>query len=299
MKKFLIYQRLDSADKFIETLEQAGYIRVKYGNEADFFLYDSESVGKRWDIKVELLKRIPGFIYPHNAFAYPIWDGLYAPLPVQCNFVFGPSAMEAMRIYGYPYRVEMIGFPYFKIRPFAPSKHTRLLFVPTRWYPGYELYRKVNQYALDFVLKYRDYFEKIIIVRSSGAFEDLVSNGNLEVIVSDPKKNNQPLLNMINRIEQVDIVLSNVSTAVIAMAMGKGVVMYGRHALEGNGRGIPKHIAQYMHLRFCPLQLEDLSIDMVLQSANYRSDEMQNWIDNQLGGNFNAYKFISVIGEYV
>lgn len=299
MSRFQIWQRLDSADDFIRALELAGYKRVKYSDEADFFLYDSESVGRRRDMKAELLGRIPGFVYPHNAFAFAIWDGLYDPLPVQCNFVFGPAALEAMQIYGYPYRVEMIGFPYFKIRPFTPSQRTRLLFVPTRWYPGYELYRGVNDWALDWVLKHRDTFEKITVVRSSGQFQDLRSNGNLEVAVSDPKKNNHPLLSMMRRIEQADIVISNVSTAVIAMAMGKGVVMYGRDAFEGNGRGIPRHIDQYLHLRFCPYQLEDMSVRDVLGSAVYRSDEMEAWIEKQLGGNFDSEKFLSVIGENV
>ena len=297
--KFLVFKRLDVADIFIRLLESYGDEQVKHGFDADYFLYHSESIGKRRDKKADLLKRIPGFIYPHNARAYPSWDGLYDPLPVQCNFVLGRAAVESMKIYGYPYRVEAVGFPYFPIRPFAASTRSRLLFVPGRLYPGYETYRQDNDNALAFILKHRESFEKIMICRSEGQYLELESNGNLEVVTTYPRRSTQPLMDMVNRIDESDIVISLSSTAVIAAARGKGVVMYGKDLFDRKGPGVPKHIDQYRKLLLCPYQLEDMSIDEILAVRGAQSPEFELWKRNNVGEQFDVDKFLRVIWEYV
>jgi hypothetical protein len=299
MKKFMIFQRMDTANAYIKALLDDGYERVYEDPNADFFLYDSPGVGKRLEAKAGLMERMPGFIYPHNARSYPIFDGLYEALPASCNFVMGPLAKECMMRYGYKYRVESVGFPYFKIRPFVPSNKTRLLFVPIRPFAGYELYRASNDFALDFILGHREYFEQIKICKSEGQYDDLVTDGNVEVITTHPKESSAPIMDMVERIENSDIVISAASTAIIAMACGKGVVMYGQRVYDKPGRWTPVHMSLYQDIYSFPFELENMSVNDVLETARKRDCEIEHWVQGHLGGDFDAGKFLSIIGEYV
>jgi hypothetical protein len=178
-KKFhmLNLPRMDSANAFIQALLSAGYERTENDQEADFFLHDIEPMTKdigKWDRWMRAVKGKPVFVYPHTPYAFYLWDGLmdgdvYIPWhSTACNFVVTDKIAHAMRAYGYPCKVEAVGFTRCDVKTFRPTHgrdllyaSARLLQYPPRWPYGAD--RAWHYRAMEWIVKNRDCFNRVVI----------------------------------------------------------------------------------------------------------------------------------------
>jgi len=302
MRKFWIAENKDSAKVYVQTLVDAGYERVERLPEADFFLFDSEGVQWRRDMKELALKLMPGFIYPHSPLTCYLWDGPYDPLPVACNFVYGAGAKECMALYGYSSRVEVVGFPRCDILPFTPTPGRRLLFVPARPRRDKGKQEALDRAAWNFILSNQAEFDEILVCRIEGQLDEFEDgkNGNIRFVTTDPHATNKPTQDMIARIDSVDLVISVTTPAALAVARGKPTVMYGQGEILETLTGRPaKNYASYKHVYDYPLTLEKMTLEQVKGVCEKSNDDVEKWRKNFIGDPFDKELFLSVIREYV
>lgn len=304
MNTFFVFQNKDSANAYVDALLSAGFEQVKKLNQAVFILYDVESVGRRWEIKREFLKEKIGFIYPHTPLTCYIWDGIYAPLPVACNFVAGDGAKQCMKSYGYPYRVESCGFPRCRTLPFQFSRGRHLLFVPARPRRDHGKQAELDRLALHWIIEHSSEFETITICRLAGQFHELddlaIDIKKFRVLTTNPKETTSPAQDMIDRIDRSDVVVAAHTPAALAIARGKPTLMYGQgDSLETLNGKAAKNYHKYKSLYDYPLDLLDMTLDDVKNFAYFGCHKVEAWKQSHIGGNFDSEKFLSIVREYV
>ena len=306
--RFHALRNRDAATAYIDALLSVGHVLANGFADADFLLYDYErgSGGKRDEMQKFLAEK-PGFVYPHTPLSWFIWDGAYSPLPVRCNFVAGEAAVRGMKIYGYPYRVEACGFPRCKVEEFQPTKGSRVLFVParTRRDGGYasEEYKAKTPQAFRFLLDHAKEFEKVTVcyAHSFGAvgISDWVGEAmkkGFELIFTDPYKDKDPMHSMIERIGAADLVISCETVGCVSVAMGKPTVFYNSKAIPETLAGRAKHPEAYKDYAF-PLTVEEMKIGDILAVRNEKNEAVENWKRLNIGGNFEAEKFVGIVEE--
>jgi len=296
--KFSIRRNKDSSRAFELSLSGAGYDYTKHPEKADFIFYDSENVGRRWNELKELLQKRKGFIYPHTPLTCWIWDGVYNPLPVACNFVYAPAPKEAMQTYGYPYHIEVIGFPRCEIKGFIPTQGRKLLFVPARPRSDKGRQEKKDRMAWSFILDNLGKFEEILVCRMAGQFQDIPdrNQGKLKIITTNPKHAINPTGDMVDRIDWSDLVISTTTVAALGVARGKPTVFYGETSLPETMSGLaPKHYDTYRHLLQFPLTLENMKIDEVLDVRNAPNKKVEYWKERNIGNPFDEKRFLQIV----
>lgn len=295
--KFSIRRNKDSSLAFERALLEAGHQPVARPEEADFLLFDSENVGRRRDELSVLLARRPGFIYPHTPQTCWIWDGVYQPLPVACNFVYAEGPKAAMELYGYPCRVEVVGFPRCEILPFRPARGTKLLYIPARPRKDGGRHEALDRNVLEFILKHRERFESVTVCITQPQFPELEDgHRGIRVIRTDPKGTPTPAQDMVRRIDQADVIISTNTPGVLSVARGKPTIFYGEHEIPDTITGAkPKSYEKYRHLLQFPLTLEDMTIEEVLFTRLQLDERVEKWRTLNVGEPFNARKFIRMI----
>ena len=301
MKSFYIFENKDSAKAYIQALKDGGFEHVKHMEDADFLLYDSEGVGGRFKVKEAFLKKGVGFIYPHTPLTCYLWDGIYKPLPVACNFVSGRGQRACMKAYEYPYRVESVGFSRCEVLPFQRARGNNLLFVPARPRRDHGRQEVLDRAALDFIIKYRSDFDSVTCCRIDGQFEEYKDGDHrIHFMTTIPSISFSPANDMIQRIDNHDIVIAVTTPAALAVARGKPTIMYGQNktpeTLTGNKA---KSYEKYRDVYAYPHSLEAMTIQDVMNLAESGSTQMEQWKKNHIGGNFNAEAFLSIVREYV
>lgn len=304
MTTFAAANNKDSANAFIKALLGAGFERVKKLKDADFLLYDSENVGRRWQIKKDYLESHPGFIYPHTPQTCWLWDGVYKALPVECNFVAGSAQKAAMQSYGYPYRIETVGFPRCNVLPFQSFKGSkpRLLFVPPRPRRDGGRQENIDLSAFYFIVENDGYFESITVCRLAGQlpeFETMALDRSKYIdIVTNPRAVASPAGDMLERIDRADLIISQNTPAYLAVAQGKPAIFYGEsHTPETTMGRAPVHYREYESFLRFPLDLDEMNIDQVLSACRAPSEEVEDWKKRNIGGAFDAEKFIGIVKE--
>ena len=300
-KKFTVSQNKDAANAFVSALLAGGYEYTNQLSEADFLIFDHENIDRRRAIKEQFLENHAGFIYPHTPLTYWLWDGIYNPLPVACNFVSAPGAKLAMESYGYPYPIEVIGFSRCEVLPFQRTDGRRLLFVPAR--PRRDKGRQeiLDNQALSFVREYASYFESVMICRLEGQFP-LLHDGDfgMTVITTNPKQSKNPAAEMIERIDAADLIISTTTPAALAVARGKPTVFYGETTIPETITGkYPSNYHLYKHIHRFPITLENMSIVEVLGQCKYANPSVEHWKEKNIGENFNQEMFLNVIKKHV
>lgn len=306
-KYFYCMNNKDAANDYVLALLGSGYIQTKSISRSDFLLIDNEHGGARFEKIKYYCERIPVFIYPHTPYSYWLWDGLYTPLPVACNFVVGDGAVNGMIAYGYPYRVEAVGFTGCKVSPFRKTSGKRLLFAPAHPFgDGKHASIKAgeNQFnAAKFIAGHCEYFDSVT-VRYSGTIQSngLECFGGTSAIMKHVEiyKNANIREEATKDILNSDIVISCNTFGYLAVASGTPSVLYGYKGEDVGGRaGTVKNYALYKHHYEYPMQLEDMSILEILGVREKESPAVGEWKRDNIGENFNAEKFVSVIREYV
>jgi len=300
-KKFAVSQNKDAANTFVYALRVAGYEYTKRLKDADFLLFDHESRGRRRVTKEKFLEKHKGFIYPHTPLTYWLWDGVYNPLPVACNFVSAPGAKLSMESYGYPYPIEVVGFPRCEVLPFQKTDGKRLLFVPARPRKDKGRQEILDNQALSFVREYASYFESVTICRLDGQFPNLKDGDfGMRVITTNPRQSKNPAQEMIERIDKSSLVISTTTPAALAVARGKPTVFYGETSIPETITGLPpKSYKLYKDIHRFPVTLESMSIVDVLGQCKYTNPSVEKWKEDNIGKNFDKERFLNVIKNHV
>jgi hypothetical protein len=303
-KTFSIRRNKDAGDAYAKALLDAGYALAGKRETPDFMLIDNEHAGGVRTGIAEYLLDHPVFVYPHTPLSYFIWDGHYEPLPVQCNFVAGTAAKQSLEAYGYPNRVEMVGFGRCEIGEFQPTQGTRLLFVParTRGNGSYSTdgYAIATKAAIQFVLDHLSAFETVTVCYVNDFVNevDYLTSG-IKFIKTDPRTSETPTADMVSRIDEADIVISCETVGCLSVARGRPTVFYNARAVAGTSNIFAANFEKYRQWYQFPLTLEEMNIDEVLAVRERKHTAVEDWKRGNIGGNFDAGKFLSVIGEYV
>jgi len=204
-----------------------------------------------------------------------------------------------MQRYGYPYRVETVGFPRCEIKPFQPRAGRKLLFVPGRPRRDGGRQAAFDWSALDFILDHKKCFESITICHT-GQYDGMNIEG-VEFLRDDLKQLKSPTRNMLERVDNADLVISSHTVAVLGVARGVPTIFYGESAVtpQTTTGAEPKHYDKYAELLQFPLILEGMTIDEVLAVREVQNPFVENWKAENIGGNFQADTFIKVVKEYV
>lgn len=297
----------DAATVFVSALIQAGYEKTDDIRNADFILADKEPADLRRRQHLErMILGKPIFFYPHTPYSYWLWDRWLDPMPVQCNFVTGSGAVKGMRSYGYPYRVESIGFSRCEVKPFQPTKRTRLLYTTPRtlfWKTGITADLEIHNKVMDWIIGYRKSFESITINYSNSMAEvccdpftkygfKFVDIGNSHLLSARTA---------LDAFENADIILGCNTAGYVALAIGKPAILANNYpGVPGNSAtGCGDHWDLYKsHYEF-PVSLFDMTVDDLLAVRVKIDSSVEKWKSMNIGENFNREKFISIIREYV
>lgn len=306
MKKKIFYalKNKDAADEYVNALLAAGYEESEKMNHADFILIDHEHSGNKRDAIEKFIKIRPAFIYPHVPYSWWAWDGNRSPLPVCCNFVTGQAAIQGMKSYGYPYRVEAVGFTGCPVREFTPSTGSRLLFAPPHLLGN-------GKYAWPQIL---DSVKKIavFIVENIKAFDSVTVNysyqgleaGGLDCFegvegVSFEEINAYRTPNIrksaLRQIEKVDMVISTNTLAYLAVASGKPTIFFMLDFLVDRVKNYHLYKSYYDF----PLAVEGMTIEDILSTRLSPNPKVEEWKALNIGHFFDKEKFLEIIKEYV
>jgi hypothetical protein len=286
----------------LNALLAAGYVRKddpRYGD----FIFDDGARGTR----LEQWARIkPYFYIPHTAQSWFFFDWSHKTLRVNCNFVNGNAAVFGMRSFGYPYRVESIGFTRCDVREFTPTAGYDLLVIPAHatrsgQYPQ-PRYVKIVSDMLRFILSNRPAFNKVTVCwNEQGLDAELMRDAdkkNVQFIATNPYKDKDPLKRMIERMEQADLVMGCGTAGCVSVAIGRPTVFFSELGVPYLMPKVPaEHSNLYIDsLRF-PLMAENMSIGEILKVRTAKNPRVEYWKREIIGGQFDAKKFIRVVNE--
>jgi hypothetical protein len=302
MKTFMALERLDSNKVFIDALLRAGFTKVSDPDRADCLFYEY-CKGKHQFIYDKFFGKKPTFIYPHTPYSWWIWDGLYEPVPACCNFVTTDAAKNAMAAYGYPYRVESIGFTRARVRKFSPTDGKTILFAPNHPTGAKGKLIRDEDYIIakqsfERIISMAPKFKQIIVryggsLLGSGIWDPKISN----IIL---RKSDMTTPGTQKAIEAADIVIARGTLAYISVAMGKPTIgpYLPENAHPYSHKGDTKSFDKYRWIQY-PVNLNDVTDDQIIEFAKYPNREVETWKEQNIGRNFNPEKFISIVREFV
>lgn len=297
----------DSGNAFIQALNGAGYERIDNINRANFLLMDHDDIRYQPEYK-NAIETKPLFVYPHTPYSWFIWDGILRPKKIACNFVVGNGAKEAMRLYGYPHRVESVGFAGVNVQEFQPTQGTKLLFAPAHpihngKYPTDLGFRRTQQ-AAQWVVQHLGEFESITVRWHGNTLEQAglaIFNGlrakNLRMQKVDVYATPNIRQDALQAIDATDLVISQSTLGYLSVARGKPTIFYGySDGVLDSREGNAQHSDLYKHIWYYPLVLECMNIKEVL-NARASDESIRTWKQLNIGENFNADKFLSIVHE--
>lgn len=304
-KKFYATKNRDSDGLWVEALLEAGYIETNDFVNADFIFHDSVHPMIRKFLAEDPTRK--NFITPHTPQSWFLWDGIQAKSFTCCNFVAGEVAVRGMKAYGYPYRVEAVGFNRCKVREFTPRRGNDLLIIPAhpdkngRYHV--ENYRNIIKALLERILENRHYFGLITLLWSEHRIKPelmkRMKKAGFRFLRISPFEHPAPLLRAIEEIEKSDLVLGCNTAGCVSVAIGHPTVFFGE---VGIPYSIPR-FAQNSHLyldelRF-PLAAERMTMDEIMAVREAPNEKAEYWKQQNIGGDFDAKKVIDVVREYV
>ena len=292
--KYFAHRYRDSFAMLDAALQDAGFISVADVAEADVLFLDHENRLKKMPDK-------PLFIYPHTPYAYWLWDGIVTPQPAACNFVVADGAKAGMERYGYPYRVEVIGFNRCAVLPFQPTTGKDVLFAPAHPF-GNKRFPRPNDHlthinAMQFISEHRNCFGRVVVRYASDLsayhFEAFTGAG-IEFVAAEELSVRSSLQAM----EPFDLVISQGTFGYLALASGKPTVLYGyENNIPGGRQGDVRHYELYRDVFDFPLPLECLTIEDVLGLRLVPQPTIKQWKILNIGGNFDQERFVSIVRE--
>lgn len=303
MITFLAVQNKDSGKAYVEALLSAGYGQVGKLSLADFLLYDVERPNRHESYR-EYLANHCGFIYPHAPYSsYFHWDGIYSPLPVECNFVVAPGAKRALESIHYPYRVEVAGFSHCTTKPFVPTSGRKaLLIVPRPMNGGRYVCEELHtglRNVFSFLMLHAGEFEQITVQHTPDHWEKLglPPYGKFEYTTNDPRHETYPAQYITDLVDQHDLVFGIGTAAYIALARGKPTIMWGNDLTPRTSSHLAQHAENYMNDLRYPLDFEKMSLDEIMEATQTESPAVTRWKAENIGDNFHADKVLQIVNE--
>ena len=301
-KTFYLLKNRDAGNAFHKALIEAGYVETDI-DHADMIFTDFERP------IIRAVKDRPIFIYGHTPYSFYLYDGKQwlDPIPVACNFVCAEVGVMAMKSYGYPYRVEAVGFSRCEVKPFTPTKGKNLLYASAHllgskkvWpHPG-DL--EMHLRAMKWIAKNRGYFDRVIVNYSvsleANALEKFTGIGIEFIELGEHSQLSAELAG--RQFENIDLVISCNTFAYLALAKGVPTLMFGfekdaptLRSSTGGGR----HYDLYKPYFDFPLALEEMSAEEVLDLRLAPNAQVEAWKKMNIGESFDAGKFISVVRD--
>jgi hypothetical protein len=302
-RKFYLTKNVDLDNKYLQALLDAGYTNTDL-DHADF-LFDDCAHGSLLERQA---RRHPYFIIPHTPQSWFFWDyPAHRVAPVKCNFVNGNAAVAGMKAYGYLHRVEAVGFSRCDVREFTPTTGNNLLVIPAHptrkgiySQPGYV---QIVLKMIGFIISNRSAFGKVDICWNENIGSEMMQEArrkSIDFIATNPYVDKNPLKRMIERMEQADLVMGCGTAGCVSVAMGRPTVFFsetGIPHLAPNRPALKSHL--YLDsLRF-PLMAENMRIDEILKLRTAKNPRVEYWKLENIGGQFDANKFIRIVNEFV
>lgn len=311
MNTFFNFATPPKSAAFVEALKDADCQSISQPWRADFFLAEKESKTPwRRERMEKIIGKKPIFFIPHTPYSFWIWDRWLDPMGVHCNFQNAPICLDGMKAYGYPSRVEEIGWTRCELRPFQKRKGNNLLYMPSvslHWAKvnlGTEHDLDLHIKTVDWIKRNRKHFDRVTLhYRGSLTdyrYDDLPDDIDLFDMGFGPQLAAESALAGIDR-AQADVVISGNTAGYISLASGYPTLLYN------NFRGVPTtsatgggyHWDLYKEHYEFPLTLLDMSAEDVLAMRKAPIREVEDWKDWNIGGPFDQDKFISVVREFV
>jgi len=297
----------DAGDVFLSALLGSGYERVENMQDADFLFmdHDHEYVSR---VGMEPIKtNKPIVVYPHVPYSWILWDGILKAQKVLCNFVVSGGAKEAMRLFGYRPRVEVVGSAGMEVKPFTPTSGKRLLFAPAHpihdgKYPQAEGKTRVQRAAKNILANLYNF--ESVTVRYSNTLEacglEMFEGVKGRVILENVNVYNTPNIraDALRSIERADLVISNSTFGYLSVASGKPTIFYGYDNMTPYSReGYVQSYELYKHIFDFPLHFETMELRDILNVCAATNPEVDNWKQLNIGENFCKDKFLNVMSE--
>ena len=302
-----IHDHQHKSDAYRQALADAGYLFTdrENVNGLRFYLSDGD-----WDSRKYLddarSRNIPVFLYPHAARPMVIYDGCVKPRPVTAMFTQAPGGKALMEKIGYPYPVEVSGWAFCEVRPFAPiTEIGRILFAP--------IHANGNGYLnrIDKDINRRTYERLFAFCKNWGAelsvryIDSLEKCGLDGVEVEDfvemhkGKKNNSTL-----DIETADIVVSHQTFAWMAVALGIPTVMMAEDVPPRSGNSdesfcFVEHWDDYKADLMFPLDILAEDPETVIGKACAGYSAVEDWKARLIGEPFDGPAFVAKLESYL
>lgn len=301
-KKFFAVKRLDTASSFVNALLHAGYVEVPNAKQADFVLYDKESSSLARQAKMESqIVDKPVFIYPHTPYSFWFWDGIVKPRRCTCNFVVGDAAAKSMQTYGYPYRVEAVGFPRCEVKPFTPTTGKHLIYSSSRLQgKGGKMYgaeRNASIQVMRWLVQNKKFFDTVTICYQFSIQKNGMNSFQEDGFIyrSSGEQVEMGAANTLRQLQGADIVISCNTFAYISIAQGHPTVMYPIHKTVNR----LAHFDLYRQWYDFPLDLYSMDGADVLALRDKPNEQVEEWKRMNIGTSFDAEKFISIVKEFI
>lgn len=300
--KFYFAENKDSDSMILNAIVEAGYKKQddpRYGD----FIFDDGASGTR----LERWSRIkPYFYVPHTPQSWFFFDWSKKATRTDCNFVNGSAAVWGMRSFGYPFRIEAIGFTRCDVREFAPTTGNDLLVIPAHAlrdgkYAQPRYVRSVSD-MIKFIIANRWAFGKARICWNVKEIDPDLANdagkAGIYFIATDPYKDKDPLKRMMERMERADLVMGCGTAGCVSVALGRPTVFFSEVGTPYINSKVPaEHSELYLDsLRF-PLMAEKMTIDEIMKLRTSKNPRVEYWKQQILGGQFKPDKFISIVRE--
>lgn len=303
------FKRHQNKEKaYVQALQSAGYVpsrSIRTNTKFAIMDHDVGPDGIGFRVELPRLKqlRIPVFFYPHAARPTAFWDGIYPMWPyVVATFVIAEGHKEVMKRYGYPYPLEVSGWPYCEIKPFKPTRPNNILFGPIHpnnngWLNEVDL--DINRKALERLVSYCEKNGSSLTVRY---IHNLSQNGISEIdgvkfVQAQPD-------NTTDMIDQADLVVGHQTFAYLAVARGKPTLMMREDIAprSGNKPSNFMYVAswdKYRDLVEYPLDLLRSDPEEVIARATETDEDIRKWRDDMIGEPFDPARYVQNIEKYL
>lgn len=302
-----VHDHQNKSEAYREALAQAGYFFTDRENVQGlrFYLSDGDW-GSRSYLQDARSRNIPVFLYPHAARPMVIYDGCVEPQPVTAMFTQAPEGKRIMAKIGYPYPVEVSGWAFSEVRPFAPVDEIgRILFAPIHpnangWLSDVD--KDLNRRTYERLFAFCEDRGAELSVRYIGTLEQCGLDGLPEADFVEwhkGKKNNSSW-----DMETADVVVSHQTFAYISVALGIPTVMMGedvppRTGNTDEGFRYVEHWDDYKADLMYPLDILAGDPAKAIEKACAGCTEVEDWKSRLIGEPFDGPAFVNKLEAYL
>ena len=298
--RFQIHDYQNKATVLRKAMTEAGHEIV--GAWPDILFIDVDFPVSHYPALIEKAYSEGGKIvlYSHGAPVITAWDGVWEPsYYVDTYLAQSPGQKEVMDLYGYPYRIEVIGWHYCPVKHFkAPRKLENVLFAP--WHPHSNGWMIPDGKALN-----TSVFARLLempyhlTVRHVRALEH---NGLWLAPGVDYQTSEMNIAGAVKAIDQADLVVTNYGTlASLAVARGKPLVVYGQDVCPHDGYSpetlrYVKSWDLYREAMRYPYEIGSLKPKATQNIMEYAAEhEAVDWRERFVGSEFDAGRFVELM----